>query len=131
MSPTNQGMNELINKELKAQSKYAGFRPARKLFPPGETLNCVMGLSSTQRKLLYPPNTPSEVSSARPVSEDARRSKAAVIPYYYESLPGVEIDLQERPPSQQSDEIYPDDSASNLCAPSSLAPNWPHRPRPF
>ena len=132
MSLTNQGMYELIDKELKAQSKNLSFRPARKLFPIEETLNCVMGLSPSQRKLIYPPNTPSEVSSVRPVSEDSRRSKAAVNPYYYESLPGISASSTVSSSRLQAeDEVYPEDSASNLCAPSSVASWRLHRPRPF
>ena len=132
MSLTNSGMNELINKELKAQSKSLGFRPARKLFPVEETLNSAMGLSSSQRRLAFPPEseTQSEVSSVRPVSENSRRSKVAVTPYYYESLPGVEASPDEA-------SILPEDSASNICGPPSTilqtSSSWHalYKPRPF
>ena len=131
MSLTNQGFYELLHKELNAQSKSLGFRPARKLFPIEESLNCVMGLSPSQRKLIYPPNTPSEVSSARAMTEQSRNSKAAVAPYFYDALPGLDHSTVTSARRSSCDEVFPDDSASNVCPASSVGFAWHINKRPF
>ena len=87
-------------------------RPQKRVFSRSQqTLSGAMGFSSFTCDEEV--NEEFDVSSIQEISLNSTKSKAAVRPYFYGSLPGV---LQFK----EDNEIYPDDSASNICQESSL-----------